>query len=241
MNDKDYELLSQHLDGELPAADALELKQRLLREPDLRASFEEMRTVNRALQQAFSCAESTQVPPRVAQLLQPAAQSTAAKASPGRQQRSPWGFAVAASLVAVCGLVLSQNWLNTGASPAAGDVLLSDALEQSQSRGDGWENLADGRRFRAVLSFPHKTGGWCREYLMAEESGHSRGIACRTEGRWITHISVAGQDSGNDSADQYRPAGAANPDVIGGFMSNYAGDIPLDANQEAELIAEGWD
>ena len=237
MNDQDYELLSQYLDGELPAAAALELKQRLLQEPQLRAEYEAMRKVNRSVQQAFSSAASTEVPAKVARLLQPAP----ATALPGRQPRNAWGLAVAASLVAVCGLVLSQNWLNTGSAPVPGDILLSEALEQSQSRGDGWESLADGRQFRAVLSFPHKTGSWCREYLMAEDSGHSRGIACRTEGKWITHISVPGQEPGNDSADQYRPAGAASPDVIGGFMSDYAGDIPLDASQEAALIAEGWD
>ena len=112
-------------------------------------------------------------------------------------------------------------------------------LDQAPSRGDGWDNLSDGRQFRAVLSFPHITGNWCREYLTSGGTGHSRGIACRTEGKWITHVSVPDQ-SLNGSITEYRPAGADNPSSIADFIDSFANDIPLDAVQEAKLIAQDW-
>lgn len=241
MTDNDYELLSQYIDGELPSGAADQLRQRLTQEPDLQLSLERMAAVDQSLQMAFSGPGSERVPAQVTELLQPA--SAEVIPFPTRQGRSGRGFAIAASLVAACGLVLTQTWQNgvTGESESkGGDVLLSQVLEQSPSRGDGWENLADGRQFRAVLSFPHKSGHWCREYLMSEGSGHSRGIACRTEGNWVAHISVPDQ-SLNGSITEYRPAGANNPNSIADFIDSFSNDIPLNTSQEAELIADGWE
>jgi hypothetical protein len=243
MTDKDYELLSQYIDSELSPGAADVLRQRLTKEPGLQANLERMQAVDQSLQMAFSGPDSGRVPTEVIDLLQPEPTGARVIPFPSRKSRSGWGFAIAASLVAACGLVLTQDWQN-GATISLdsmdGDALLSQMLDQSPSRGDAWEDLSDGRQFRAVLSFPHITGHWCREYLMSEDTGLSRGVACRTEGKWITHVSVP-DHSLNGSSSEYRPAGANNPSSIAEFIDSFANDIPLDANQEAELIAEGWE
>lgn len=241
MTDKDYELLSQYIDGELSSGAADELRQRLAEDSGLQAQLQRMQAVNQSVQKAFSGIEREQVPAEVSELLQPAGAKVIP--FPSRQGRSRVGFAIAASLVATCGLVLTQNWQDSATgSPASigGDTLLSQVLEQSPSRGDGWDSLADGRQFRAVLSFPHISGQWCREYLLSEDSGNSRGIACRTQGNWVTHVSVAEQTL-NGATAEYRPAGADNPDAIANFIDSFANDIPLDSGQEENLISDGWE
>ena len=94
MSEHDNELLSQYLDGELGAPQTLELKKRLLAEPQLRASLEQLQRVDNALRNAFDTPAAEQVPAAVAQMIKPA--NTGAQP----QRKAAWGFAIAASIMA---------------------------------------------------------------------------------------------------------------------------------------------
>jgi hypothetical protein len=231
VTEQDYELLSQYLDQELSAADASRLQARLAAEPELRARFAELQTLQGRLQDTFNDAATGPVPQEIAALLQDAPVNIVQL--PHRRIAN-WGFALAASLVvAVAATQLAQQ----GQQPGV-DTLLSAALETNPSRGSGWDTLTDGRSIRPILSFQSASGAWCREYLMADGATGWHGIACRDADSWTT--SVMTSTNLTDSSAQYRPAGATDSDEIANFIDLNATDIPLDARQEAELIARGW-
>lgn len=243
---QDYELLSRYLDQELPAAPARDLKQRLAAEPALQAAFARMQALQARMHDAYGDIGRQPVPSQIVALLQaqpsnvvslPLKPSLRSPLNPPRKRAMNWGFALAASLVVAVSATLVTRWDQQSAQPGA-DTLLSMALENSPSRGDGWEVLADGRNIRPVLSFQSTTGAWCREYLLRSNEASWHGVACRGDGGWTTTV-LASADAVATSAD-YRPAGAANPDEIADFIDRSAAGIALDADEEAAIISRAW-
>jgi hypothetical protein len=147
------------------------------------------------------------------------------------------GFALAASLVVAVSAVLVSQW-NQQSAQSSADALLSAALETTPSRASGWETLADGRTVRPVLSFQNSSGNWCREYLVGDGAGHWHGVACRGDGGWATEVLAVTQVE--DSSAQYRPAGATDQVDVADFIDRNATGIPLDAREEANIMARGW-
>jgi hypothetical protein len=116
--------------------------------------------------------------------------------------------------------------------------LLAGSLETAPSNGSGWTALDDGRQVRPILSFQSHSGAWCREYLISGPGGELHGVACRGDKGWTSQISV--NTHLHESAAEYRPASALDSDEVASFIDQNAADIPLDAKQEAELIARQW-
>jgi hypothetical protein len=233
MNEQDYELLSQFIDDELDRAQAQALRERLLAEPALRAELDRMKTVNDRVTGAFASPEAGEVPPALLARVRGAV--------PARRNTRHWGMAVAASVVAAAALLLAPQWRQADQRPdgtPAADALLAQVLENSVSRGEGWDTLADGRRVRPVLSFPDRDGAWCREYLLTRDSDTFRGVACRHGGRWQTEVLASAEHAGE--GDAYRPAGAGGGDQVSSYIDARGGGIPLSLGEEAELIARNW-
>jgi len=232
----DEELLSQYLDGELSAPESLQLEQRLAAEPELRSVLEKMQAINVTLQNTFNTARSRTVPGRIIQMLNTSRSRAPVLTLGTRAHRSGWGFALAASIMAASGLLLLQG---TGqADRPVADVLLAQVLDKAPSRGEGWEMLADGRQVRPVLSYARTGGGWCREYLLSDQTGIWHGVSCLDQGRWVTE--VLGAQSPAGSTNEYRTASATDTNQIAIFMEEHAADIALSAEREEELIATGW-
>jgi hypothetical protein len=235
MTEQDNELLSQYIDGELAADTAQTMRKRLLAEPELRAHFERMKDINSSVRDAFDVPGADTVPASALKALESA--ETRPSALP-RGNRTGWGLAVAASLVAATGLLLTPDWNQQPGNTPTTDTQLAAALEQTASRGEGWDTLADGRQIRSLLSFPNTRGGWCREYLMSGEDGNWRGVACRNEGQWTTEVLNAEIIPG--AANEYRPAGTSNTDDINAFIATHSSGIALSLQAEADLIARKW-
>jgi hypothetical protein len=227
MTEQDYELLSQFIDEELDRPEALALRKRLLAEPQLRAALDRMVSVNSRVKEAFDVPGADAIPPNIAARLQPL-----------ERNHRTWGLAVAASLVAAAGLLLAPQWQQIADGNHSGEAMLATILEQTPSSSEGWENLADGRQIRPVLSFSNQEGNWCREYLLAENGNTFRGVACRTQNQWKTVALGAADLAG--SAGEYRPAGAADADTVASYINTHAADIPLSLTQEADLIGRSW-
>lgn len=240
MSDQDFELLSAYLDGELDASATRSLEQRLQQESLLSYKLEQLRELQASLQLAYgNGADSSRVPTRIRELLQP----QPVRILPLPHQNHRWSIgarsslAVAASLVLALGLVLTPQWhQQTGPST---DLLLSAALETRASRASGWDTLADGRKLRALLSFPSREGGWCREYLLASGDRSVRGVACRDGDSWEPRVTVE-QTAMHDSETAYRPASANDADPIAEFIATEASGIAAGAKKEAGLIAKDW-
>lgn len=227
MKDQDYELLSQYLDGELSATATSELRLRLMAEPELRAHYDRMRKVNADVHDTFNAPGSDAVPQRITQLLQ--------SDSSANKRRAGWGFAVAASLLAATGLLMNPEQ----AADSAADTVLTAALDNTPSRGDGWETLSDGRKLRPVLSFAHRDGSWCREYMLLQDDQSWRAVACRSAGQWTDSLRIA-SPAMQDSSTEYRPAGAGDIDKINAFIATHEAGIALSRKQEAEQISANW-
>ncbi len=231
MTENDQNLLSQYLDGELDSSAALQLKQRLLAEPELNAELQTLKAVNQALQDAYPLPKEDQRQRDLAALLAPAA-GNVVEMKPQRR----WYFAAAASVAAAVGLVMVSGTQGPATQPQS---LMSAYLEATPSRAEGWDALADGREARALLSFRSNEGNWCREYLLRDGSDHTRGVACRDAEGWV--ITASGAADALGSAAQYRPASSAGShDAVERFITENAADIPLDATTEQDLISRGW-
>lgn len=237
MIEQDYELLSQYLDGELPAQDAQNLRKRLLAEPQLREQFDRLRKMDSGVKDAFSQPDINTVPARITNMVE---NSPKRKNALLAHRRTGWGLAVAASLVAATGLILSDGWQQSQEQyPGTGsDAQLAQLLESTPSHSESWDVLTDGRQVRPLLSFQSKTGDWCREYLMSSAGTTWRGVACRNAGTWGT--AVLSPEEFIAPGSQYRTAGAADSDQIATFIDENAADIALNRQQEAELISRHW-
>ena len=231
VTEQDYEILSQYLDRELSPIEASQFEQRLTAEPGLQACLTELQTLQGRLQDTYSDASVGPVPTNISALLQ----DSPVRIVPLPHRRvANWGFALAASLVvAVAATQLVQQNQQPGV-----DSALSVALNNSPSRGSGWDTLSDGRQVRPVLSFQGTSGAWCREYLLTDGKADWHGVACREGATWTTTVLASTELTAPTT--EYRPAGADDSDVIAAFIDKNAADIPLDARQEAELIARSW-
>ena len=244
VTEQDYELLSQYLDRELPAGVQEQLERRLAAEPQLQAVLGRLQALQSQLQASYGQLAGGPVPERTLALLQGApAQATQQPQSRAqviqlpRKRNMNWGFALAASLVVAASATLVSQWEQPSVQPGA-DALLSVALENTPSRGNGWETLSDGRTLRPVLSFQNSTGNWCREYLVGDSDGNWHGVACRQDGAWTTEVLAATELA--DSSAQYRPAGAADSMDVADYIDRNANGIPLGAREEASIMARGW-
>ena len=141
--EQDIELLSQYIDSELSADQTQALRKRLLAEPELRASYDSLRAANEQLKAHFNTAAVTEIPANVSNLL-------STPDSNGDSRRAGWGLAVAASILAASGLLLAPQSGQFAGSEADSANTLAQALENNASRASGWDELDDGRRFRAV-------------------------------------------------------------------------------------------
>ncbi|MEP1596020.1 MAG: hypothetical protein ABJK20_15645, partial [Halieaceae bacterium] len=159
-------------------------------------------------------------------------------AFPSQDRRAGWGFAMAASVMAAAGLLMFQNSGQLAGDYEEQDAQFASAIDNSVSRGAGWDVLEDGSRFRPVLSFKAYDGSWCREYLLESEESAGRGVACLNDGNWKTQVFSAQAMPGQHT--EYRPAGSSDSDVVARFVADNANSVALGAEEEGSVIANDW-
>lgn len=243
MSDQDFTLLSAYVDGELEPDVATALEQRLAQDSELRARLTALRGLQAELQAvARTGADSSPVPESIRALLQQ--QPSRIRSVPHRLATFSatvrrQGLAVAASLAVIAGLLLAPQWQRE-VQEQTGDPLLAAALEALPSRAEGWDILEDGRQLRAILSFPKRSGSWCREYLLAAESHAVRGVACRDNGIWETRVAVTQTLFPGAEDVAYRPASTGESNRIASFIAQHAAGDAAGAGEEAGLISNQW-
>jgi len=229
----DDHLLSMYIDGELDNAHMLSLARRLQCEHTLQSRLEQLRGNDQNVKQLFDLT-NVDIPRRVSQLLQPAHENL----NRPIPTRSVWiGAAIAASFFAVV-VLLPKESRNLDFNPMHMDMQLAEALQTIGSETASWSTLDNDRSFRAVLTFPAADGRWCREFLIAQDESHWRGVACRSKDTWVTQ--VVGSEVFLEQATQYRTAGGLDSEKVARFIDETAADIALGPQQEAALIASGW-
>jgi anti-sigma factor RsiW len=251
LTEQDLEQLSQYVDGELPAAERTHLERRLAGEPELAGQLQAMRNLNTTLRSVML--DRSVVPDDI---LESIARESAAEQPGGRQATTAkvlafpapapaaaptraryWPVAAAASVLAAVAVVLMSNGPAQQSGLPGNDRIVSTALDSLPS-GDSWTELNDGRELRPVLTFAHRDGTWCREFLLRGGEQDVRAVACREAERWVTQ--AAGYESYLDSTNAYRPAGASDSAPVSVFISENATGIALGRDEESTLIREGW-
>jgi hypothetical protein len=229
----DDHLLSMYIDNELDAERTIALVERLRAEPALSERLSAMECNDVAVRTLYTQADQN-IPEHLAAMVQ--ADNVVVVSFAQRWQT--WATATAAaSCAAIVALVVNLNQ-STDLNPMTMDILLANSLETSRSSAAGWESLGDDRQFRSVLTFPAADGRWCREYLLAQEGSHWRGVACRDEGQWVNQ--VVGSEVFLEQETQYRPAGVDDSETVARFIDETATDVALGPQQEAALISSGW-
>lgn len=232
MNDETEVQLAAFLDGAMAEPEAAAFEARLASDPDLAARAERWLANDRRISAAFAPLALEPIPSELLESMglaepknSPAERSAANDNAPWwRRHALPLGGAMAAGLAAILLLVPQES--------AGPERDLSFALETGRSLAP--VQLADGRTITPTLTVKAADGRWCREYR--DEA--SVGLACRKAGRW--KIEAQGAGSGPATGSEIAVAAGADGSALDeGFKRLGAGD-PLDADTEAELIAQGW-
>ena len=229
------ELLSRFLDGDLNAGEQADLEEQLANDDALRTRLESFKRQDE-LVRAVHRSKSTAVSPVLLAHLERDGQQVT---SPPRWQGWTAGIGLAASVVLA--ITVGLFGLQVGPNNESGfemDASLAQALSQTPSRAEGWDALDDQRNFRAVLTFPAASGSWCREFMVASDEDHWRGVACRHDGSWVTQVMA--REVFLEASNGYRTASAADVDQISRFIDAEAADVALSASQEAAVIDANW-
>ena len=229
---RDDELLSRYIDGECSVDERLDLEVRLAEDASLRARMEQFRANDdcfRAIVGAHDNSVNTAVADRLA---------TYAVRS-DRKSYPAYKFAVAASLVLATAVVMTNNlWKAPLSDTPQMDTVLAQALDTVPSKAEGWNIIDDERALRVVLTFPAADGQWCREFMLASDASHWRGVACKGSKSWVTQ--VIGREVFLEQQGGYRTASAAVSHPIEQFIDQTATDIALSADEETALITRNW-
>lgn len=234
INADDIELLSRYIDGELDIVATDRLEARLESDPTLRNQLAALRRNDVLLTHALSTGAATRIPVDV----------TAALSRPNNIVRFPTAKRMLTPLAAAASIAVAVTALLLQPGPDSGDVVpdmdhqLAAALESIPSRADGWDTLSDNLKLRAVLTFPAADGRWCREFLVANDEKHWRGVACRDNDTWVTQ--VIGSEVFLEQETQYRTAGVKNDMSVARFIDRTAADVALGPDEERSLIASEW-
>lgn len=215
------ELLSGYLDDALDGATRAQLEAALDADPGARLRLENMRQADQALRSAMPLRGGDGFEAMLADRIQAGA--------PVRRTVSrvlPW--ALAASLT---GIMVGYLLPRPG-SRVASDAVNAVLAASLSSQRSGTES-PDG--VQLLLSFRAADGRYCRLFRAGESPVMGEGLACLASGGWKL---IAWDASAPEARDGYRTAGASA--LVDGAMSALGGSPALSVEDEAAVIAQGW-
>lgn len=245
------ELLVAYVDDELDEAQRAMVQSVLDTSPALCRRAEEMRLSRDLLREAFPLQPKASVPPSLDAAATRLAEACAAPSTPRAPsvpvQKSRKYAIAAAILLSVTAAAVYLAW-RTGGWRAREPVTalmqigpgtaLNGVLESSPS-AQVINVPAEGAAVRAVLTFRAKDGRYCREFEILAGSGGSTGIACRDEGEWRAEVLLSAAAAPTDSS-YYAPAGGSDEPAVAEVAEHLMQGDPLNAQEEARLLASGW-
>ena len=257
------ETLMAYADGELPAAERLNVERELATDSDARARLSRFEASAAATRQAFDSIIAEPVPPHLTESIRQATRTTRREApqAPGLWQRiralmeqplpgfsaAPgWAFA----LLVVFGLGLGVGWL-AEPRPAReefvelGPVIPHSALHVALETVPSGRGVAVGRgQFTGFVSFRDMEGRYCREFEVAwheQQTDLLVGVACRSPAeQWAVEFSTEGHAASTGDGTMYAPSSARIHEAVDAFVERLLADEPLSAEEESALIQGGW-
>lgn len=178
ISEEDLTLLSAYQDGELADEDLSRLRERLLKEPELRRELDAIRDADEMLAGFARQIDQVPVPERISALV---------RANPAQSAVKLFGAAAAVFVLTVGSFLMSPD--------TSIDYAMLDELES------GERLLLEGDYIEVIATFRQLDGRYCREFMTST----SHRIACRTGAEWRTMVEVSRQEL---PAGSYQPAGA---------------------------------
>lgn len=250
--DRDDELLSTYLDGELPRAEAVELERRLAREHVLSERLEALRAMNHAAAEAFRMFDERPMPKRVLELLgENETEGKPDNVVPFRHLPRLGRFfqlpvALAASIALAAGL-----WLGglSDKSGAPGGAAYAQRISEGSALHAAFDRAASGevielggdRRAAPLLTFRSDGGTWCRQVRITGGAAPADTLACRRNGAWVVELVTFGPAAGAPGEAPYGQASGGGTPAMRAALDELMGrEPPLGHVQEAVVIGQGW-
>jgi anti-sigma factor RsiW len=242
----DDETLMAYADGELDAAQRVEIAAALAKDPVLAARVEKHRALRAEVAGAFAGVLKEPVPERLRTAAEGAAPEPRARGNvvqfptrgnpaPAMPWRAREWLAMAASLV--LGVVISWRAFSpadpemitasNGALAARG--ALAAALDRQLA-----SNQPGGAPVSIGLTFKARDGSYCRSFALRATG--TAGLACRSGGEWRIPVTASADAAGGD----IRQAADSIPSaVMQAIEARIAGDA-LAASEETQARDAGW-
>lgn len=255
MNDTDIEALMAYADGELEAERTAHIEQLLASDEEARAMLERFRQTSTLLDPVARGLLDEPVPQRLIDTVRnhpsfagapvaepdplPAAtvplSASRVEMSAANDNRFWPRWAAAASVALAVGLVGGHWW---GSEGAGRSIDLAQVLQTAPSGAS--TELPDGR-VMLLASFRRTDGQACREFEQTRAGRLAHGIACRTEGVWVTHLLIdRGPDQGQIGQPPAFVPASGEADALAAMADALGLGEALSPEDEARLIQQGW-
>ena len=248
----DDERLSALLDDALSADEARRLRERIARDPALKARMDALARADAAVRSAYSGILDEPLPARVLELLEPTARARADVVElPVRGRKSRFlslPLAAAAGIALAVGLSLGVLIGPRAPGPdplalaaVAGEVApgtdLYAVLQSAPSAAS--RTLAADISATPRLTFRTTDGGYCRYVDLTNARGTTQTLACRRDGGWRVEVASFMPAAEAEAGRLYRPASGPSEPIDTAIDALIEGS-PLAAAEERELIERGW-
>lgn len=245
------EQLSAFLDGELAPAEMDALARDMETDAQLAARAETLGAANTAF--IASAAHIDAIP--LSAKLKAAMETPPTESAPSAKviafrPRTVTAFlmehrAIAASLlcaVAVGGIasVMAPRAPTDPFAPGPDGVILASApLYQVLESGRTGEAkpLDGGRTATPQLTFASADGGFCRQVSLSSQATDAAAIFCRGDDGWRPQVVAFGLPK---SSPDYQTASAGRSLALEAFLDARMSGAPMNADEEAKLLANGW-
>ncbi len=262
------ETLCAYMDGELPAAEADRVTERLAADADLLERLARLRGADEQVRQAFAEVDRSPMPQAVLDLLNQPADVAAGAADHAddaasdnvvRLPQAAWRqalprfiqtpVAIAASVALVIGWFIGGQFhqasvaVDSTRPGLAGTLALSpglhDLLEHHASAESA--SLDAAASGEVQLTFRDRQGDYCRQARLQGSGRSSLIVACRRDGDWQVDWLSSNRPLAPNPDSPYQPASDNNLPALTAWISERMGDqAPLDADAEQNLIDNGW-
>lgn len=186
----DFDLLSQYLDGELDSQQSLELKQRLLAEPDLNKQLRKIKNLNTNIQEVMPDYDEEPLSDDLAALL--AVDETEEK----QVERPAWYkqyLPMAASVMFI--MVLANVLINQSGNS---QQVLPAGYNLSAFSTNVKQTIASGGELIIVQSYADNNEQLCREYFAKQQKLTEHGVSCFEAGNWQKRVYSVESNDGQD-------------------------------------------
>lgn len=242
MDDRETELLSRHIDGELSPAEQIEVRELLTASAPARAFLQRMQRSDDTLRGAFAGTLDEAIPAHLMHALEGGNVTPIPSDRPATPRRAvnQAYFALAASLVLAVGASLTQLFPDPDTAGLApmDHRLLQTVLTQAASHER--TPSPDGSRFALPTATYLTDGGQtCREFELQGPDRVVTGLAClQPDAVWELE-SVLVSTRQQTGSSEYQPANGER-DPVSEALDRLNASAPLDRETEASLRLRGW-